>query len=103
MSRLLANRRWYLVRGLFPGGVLEQCAELWLERGDLCLQAGAVAVGLVGLPGGEEVAGDANAVVAEGLLFGHAFAVGGEVSEQVCPAELPPAGVEVVVAAPRVG
>src|SRR5215211_8776656 len=58
---------------------------------------------LVALPGAEEVAGDPDAVLAEPLLFGHAFAVGGEVPEQVRPAELPLAGVEVVVAAPAVG
>ncbi len=47
--------------------------------------------------------GDLEAVAAELLLFGHALAVGGEVSEQVRPAELPLVGVEVVVAAPAVG
>src|SRR6266545_2784418 len=50
-----------------------------------------------------QVAGHPKAVVAELLLFGHAFAVGGEVSEEVGPAELPPAGVEVVVTTPAVG
>ena len=46
--------------------------------------------------------GDQEAAVAELFLFGHAFAVGGEVSEQVGPAELALGGVEVVVAAPAV-
>src|SRR5207244_3090667 len=84
------------------GRVLEQCAELVLERRGLGLQAGPVAVLLVGLPGGEEVVCDPEAAVPEVFLFGHAFAVGGEVSEQVGPAELALAGVEVVVAAPAI-
>src|SRR6266536_5300688 len=85
------------------GGVLEQCAQLVLERGDLRLQSGAVAVGLVGVPGGEEVAGDLEAVAAELFLFCNTFAVAGEVAQEVGPAELPLARVEVVVAAPAVG
>src|SRR5262249_1177893 len=84
------------------GGVLERCAQLVLERCDLGLRPGAVAVCLVGLPGAEEVAGDLQAVLAERLLFGHAFAVGGEVAQEVGPAELPLCRVEVVVAAPAV-
>src|SRR5712691_5443711 len=85
------------------GGVLEQLAEFVLERGGLGSQSGAVAVGLVGVPGGEEVARDAQALLAELLLLGHAFAMGGEVAQQMRPAELPLAWVEVVVAAPAVG
>ena len=41
-------------------------------------------------------------VAAEVALFREAFAVGGEVSEEVGPAELPLGGIEVVVAAPAV-
>src|SRR5439155_20589239 len=84
----------------FPGGVLEELAEFLLERRGLRLQPGPVGVCLVAGPGGEELARDAQALVAELLLFGHAFAVGGEVPEQMRPAELPLGGVEVVVAAP---
>src|SRR6266542_1539318 len=84
-------------------GVLEERAELVLERGGLGLETGPVAVLLVDVPGGEEVVGDLEAVVAELFLVGHAFAVGGEVSDQVGPAELSLARVEVVVAAPAVG
>src|SRR5437773_328255 len=83
--------------------MLEQPAELLLERRGLSLQPGTVAVGLVAGPGGEELACDAQALLAESLLFGHAFAVGGEVAEQMRPAELPLRRVEVVVAAPAVG
>src|SRR5438876_2971671 len=87
----------------FPGGVLEQPAELLLERRGLCLRPGTVGVGLVAGPGGEELARDAQALLAELLLFGHAFAVGGEVSEQMRPAERPLGRIEVVVAAPAIG
>jgi len=87
----------------FPRCVFEQRAELCLQRRRLGLEAGPVAVLLVGAPGVEEVVCDLEAVAAETLLFAHALAVGGEVSEQVGPAELPAAGIEVVVAAPAVG
>ena len=81
LSRFLAKRRWYFVLALFSGGVLEQGVERVLEWDDLHLQPGTVGVGLVAVPGGEEVAGDPEAVVAEPLLLAHAFAVGGEVPE----------------------
>src|SRR5262249_14534447 len=68
-----------------------------------CLQPGSVAVGVKVARGGEEVIGDPEAGGAELLLFGHAFAVSGEVAQEVGPAELALAGVEVVVAAPAVG
>src|SRR5713226_3385139 len=89
-SRALASR------------VLEERAELVLERRGSGLELVAVAVLLVGVPGGEEVVGDLEAVVAELFLVGHAFAVGGEVSDEVGPTQLPLGGVEVVVAAPAV-
>src|SRR5207249_9766353 len=63
------------------GGVLKQGSELCLERRDLRLQSGAAAVLLVGVPGGEEVVCDYEAA-----------AVGGEVPDQVGPAELPLGG-----------
>src|SRR5438105_94946 len=59
----------------FPGGVFEQRAERGLERRDLRLEAGTIGVSLVAVPGGEEVAGDPEAVAAELFLLGHAFAV----------------------------
>jgi len=73
--------------------VLEQRTELLLERGGLSLEASPVAALLEAAPGGEEVVCDLEAVVAELFLLGHAFTVGGEVSEQVGPAELPLAGL----------
>src|SRR2546425_3925029 len=82
--------------------VLEQRAELVLKRRGLSLETSPVAVLLVDVPGGEEVVCDPEAAVSELFLVGHAFAVGGEVSLQVGPAELPVGGVEVVVAAPAV-
>ena len=103
LSRFLANWRWYLVLGLLRAACSSSVRSLCLERRDLRLEPGAVAVGLVAVPGGEEVVGDLEAVAAELFLLGHAFAVGGEVAEQVGPAELPLARVEVVVAAPAVG
>src|SRR5207247_9423655 len=74
------------------GRVLEHGAQLVLERRGLRLQPGAVAVGLVAVPGGEERVCDREAAASERFLLGHAFAVGGGVPEEVCPAELPPAG-----------
>jgi len=66
------------------------------------LETSPVAILLVSVPGVEEVVGDPEAVGAERFLLGQALAVGGEVSEQMGLAELPPAGIEVVVAAPAV-
>src|SRR6266568_1490659 len=53
----------------FAGGLLEQRSEACLERGNLRLQAGAVGVGLVGGPGGEEVVCDHESCAAEVVLF----------------------------------
>src|SRR6266542_2402240 len=73
--RFFANCRWYLVLGLLRAACSRSARSLsW-----------------------------SGAVVAELFLVGHAFAVGGEVSDQVGPAELSLARVEVVVAAPAVG
>jgi hypothetical protein len=49
--------------------VLEQRSELCLERRGLCLQPGAVAVGLVDDPGGEELVCDRESFAAEVVLF----------------------------------
>jgi hypothetical protein len=46
---------------------------------------------------------DDEAGVSEPSLFAHPFAVGGEVAEQVRPADLTAGRVEVVVGAPAVG
>src|SRR5919108_1124999 len=103
LSRFLANWRWYFVFGLFRAACSSSAPSwswscvVWARR------RGALAVGLIVVPGGEEVAGDLDALAAELLLFGHPFAVGGEVAEQVRPTELPLGRVEVVVAAPAVG
>jgi hypothetical protein len=67
------------------------------------LETSPIAVLLVDVPEVEEVVCDPEAPVSKLFLVGHAFAVGGEVSDQVGPAELPVGGVEVVVGAPAVG
>src|SRR6266542_1682557 len=79
-------------RTTFPRCVLEHRSELRLERCGLGSETSPVAILLVSVPGVEEIVCDLEAVVAELLLVAHALAVGGEVSEQVGPAELPPAG-----------
>src|SRR5439155_15003769 len=84
------------------GRVLEHRAELVLERRGLGLESGPVAILVVAVPGGEEVVCDYEAAVSEFFLVGHALAVGGEVPDQVGPAELPLGGVKVVVATPAV-
>src|SRR6266540_6778093 len=50
------------------GGVLEQGSQLGLEWRRLCLEPGPVAVGLVGIPGGEEVVCDHESCAAEVVL-----------------------------------
>jgi hypothetical protein len=81
---------------------LEQHLELGLEGRDLLEQSAAVAVAAVGVPGGEETCCEREAGFAEPLLRGEALAVGGEVPEQMCPAELALLGVEVVVGPPAI-
>jgi hypothetical protein len=73
-----------------------------LEWRDPSLEAVAVCVLLVAVPGCEEVVCDHETGVSEVFLFGHAFVVRGEVAEEVGPAELSSGRVEVVVAAPAV-
>ena len=58
---------------------------------------------LVGAPGGEHVAGELEAVLAEGLLLGEPVGVAAEVALEVRPAHLAPVGVEMAVAVPAVG
>ena len=84
------------------GGVVELGVELGLQWRDPGLEPGSVAVLLELLPGFEEVVGDGEAGGSEVVLFALSFAVGGEVAEEVRPAELTSVGVEVVVSAPAV-
>jgi hypothetical protein len=102
LRRFRAKSRWYLVRGLFRAACSSRVRSFsW--SGAVCpLEPGPVAVALEPLPGLEQVVRDHEAGVSEVFLFAHAFAVGGEVAQEVGPAELPLDGFEVVVAAPAV-
>src|SRR6266542_4165110 len=94
LRRLRANGRWYLVLVLLR----EACSSsvrsfVW---------SGALTVLLELLPGVEQVVRDDQSGVSEVFLCAHPFAVGGEVAEQVRPADLAAGRVEVVVATPAV-
>jgi hypothetical protein len=54
------------------------------------------------VPGCEQPPGDRESPVAELLLGGEPFAVGGEIPGEVSPTELAPFGVEVVVCPPAI-
>jgi len=88
--------------GALARRLFEQRFELGLERRDLLEQAGAVAVLPVVLPGLEEPLGDREACLAELFLGGESLAVGGEVADEVRPAELALCGVEIVVGPPAI-
>ena len=88
--------------GAFARRLLEQRSQLVLERLDLLDEAGADAVSPVLIPGCEQPLGEGEAGLAEGLLGGEPLAVGGEVADEVGPAELPLFGVEVVVGPPAI-
>src|SRR6266496_275946 len=81
---------------------LEQRPELLLERGDLPDQRVTVAVCLELLPGDEQPRCDLESCLAELVLSGEPVCVGGEVPDEVGPAELAPVGVEVVVGPPAI-
>src|SRR5215211_7209011 len=100
LRRFLANCRWYLVLGLLRAACSSIVRSLFWSGAVWAWSRARIL--LVAVPGGEEVVGDPEARVAELFLLGHALAVGGEVSEQVGPAELAAGRVEVVVAAPAV-
>jgi hypothetical protein len=82
--------------------VFELGLELGLQWRDPGPEPGSVAVLLELLPGFEELVGDGEAGGSEVCLFAQSFAVGGEVAEEVRPAQLTSVGVEVVVSAPAV-
>ena len=103
LRRLRANWRWYLVRVLLRAACSSSARSLVWSGADPASELAAVAVLLELLPGLEEAVRDREAGAAEFVLFAHSFAVGGEVSEEVGPAELAAVGVEVVVAAVAVG
>src|SRR6266542_1051495 len=83
---------------------LEQRQHLHLDRRDLPLQRGAVAVVLELLPSLEDVPGHLEPVEAERLWRAEAEAGGeGEVAAQMRPADLPPFRLEAVVSAEAIG
>src|SRR6266540_3669809 len=103
VSRLVAKRRWYFVLVLFARGLFERRLQLLLERADPFDQAGTIAVLRELVPGREQASCDREAGRAELLLSGEPLAVGGEVPDEVGPAELAPFGLEVVVGPPAIG
>ena len=74
-----------------------------LERRDLALQAGAVAVGVEVIPGREQTLGDVESPLAELLLGGEPLGVGGQVADQVRPAGLAALWIEAAVGPPAIG
>src|SRR5450759_2663755 len=76
--------------------LLEQRPKLLLERADPLKQALAVSVPAELSPGGEQPLRDPKPGRAELLLGAEPLAVGGEVAQQMRPAELPPFRIEVV-------
>lgn len=103
LSRFLANSRWYFVFVLLRAACSSSARSVACSGAVCACSCSRSPCCLVVVPGGEEIAGDPQALLAERLLFDHAFAVGGEVAEEVRPAELSLAGIQVVVAAPAVG
>src|SRR3954451_13327086 len=97
LEQVVADRAGVAVARGFGRVGLEQRAQLTFEWGDPAFECRPVAVLLVDLPGGEELFGDPQPGLAELFLCGHAFGVGGEVAEQVRPAQLPFVGRELVV------
>jgi hypothetical protein len=64
-------------------GVFEQLPQFGLDRGDLGLEPVAVLMlVLVGAPGGAHLAGEREAVFAEGLLLAQTVGVAAEVALQ---------------------
>jgi hypothetical protein len=92
-----------LVRGRLASVALEEGPQLALERGDLDEESRAVAVSLEVIPGGEEAPGDLESGPTEALLRFGPFALGGEVAEEVRPADLAGGGLEVAVRPPAIG
>src|SRR3954453_18083936 len=85
LSRFLAKSRWYLVRGLLRAACSSR-GRSFACSGAICACSRPRSLSaLVGVPGGEEIACDHEPCAAEVVLFGPAFAVGGEVAQEVGP------------------
>jgi hypothetical protein len=84
-------------------GVFEQPSELLLDRLKVGRQASAVLVlVLLGAPRAEHAAGEREALLAEALVLGEPFAVAAKVALEMRPADLPLAGIEMLVAGPAI-
>src|SRR5665647_2654102 len=102
LQQVLGEGAVAAVTGALSRRLLEQRAELLLERVDTLKQARAVSVRAELCPGCEQPCGDPKAGGAELLLGAEALAVGAEVAHQVRPAELTSLHIEVVVGPPAV-
>src|SRR6266571_3744330 len=103
LSRFFAERA-HVPLPLSCRAPLEQRQHLHLDRRDLPLERGAVAVVLELLPRVEDVPGHLEPVEAERLLRSEAeVGVEGEVAAQMRPADLPPFRLEAVVRAETIG
>ena len=100
LSRFLAKVRWRRLRALLARRLLEQCAQLLLERGDTLKQAAAVSVPAELTSGGEQPCGDLKAGGAELLLGAEplaeqrlrlaAVAIGGDAKDRGAAGERSP-------------
>src|SRR6266511_1223554 len=68
LRRLRANWRWYLVRGLLRAACSSRVRSFCWSGAVCVCSRGPVAVGLVGVPGGEEVVCDHESCAAEVVL-----------------------------------
>src|SRR6266516_922072 len=76
------------------GATPKQCPQLSPKRSHLALQASSIAVLTEVIPRREQAPGYVEALLAELLLSGESFGVGGQVPDQVRPADLAAVGVE---------
>src|SRR5665811_351202 len=97
LSRFRAKVRWRRLRALLSAASSSSALGLLFERRDPLDQAGAVGGPAALIPGGEQPSGDLQAGRAELLLGGEGLAVGGEVPEQVRPADLAALGLKSAV------
>ena len=102
LQQVLGEAPGELVAPAF-GAALKQRFELPLERRDLALQAAAVAVGAEVIPGREQAPGYVEPLLAELLLGGEPFGVGGQIADQVRPAGLAALRIEATVGPPAIG
>src|SRR5665647_3406918 len=100
--RFLAKVRWRRLRALFPAASSSSARSSSLSGSTLSSRRARSASARNFCPGCEQPCGDPKAGGAELLLGAEALAVGGEVADQVRPAELTSLHIEVVVGPPAV-